>query len=119
MERLTPEQFYEQNRERFLYQIPAKPQSICIQELMQSYADHLEETAWVTDGSLPPKEDEESSIVVELLVVIEPKILDDKKRIRTGYYDFEEKRWYMTFADESISFEVFSWRHLPNPPKNQ
>lgn len=117
MKRLTPQEFLEkwkdENAISFCYAITCGQ----IAEIAKLYAEHLEETAWVSDESLPPKEDEEGSIVVELLVLIEPKFCDDKKRVRTGYYDFEEKRWCMTFADESISFEVFAWRHLPNPPK--
>lgn len=106
MERLTPEQFYEQNRERFLYQIPVKPQSVCIQEMMQAYAEHLEETAWVTDGSLPPFAQDSKTVSDDVLTV------QQSGNIFINWYDFTSDSW------AKYGKSVIAWRPLPTPPKN-
>jgi hypothetical protein len=72
--------------------------------VMDDYADHLEATAWVTDGSLPPVDPEvpETSLWVNILC--------NGGVVLCDYYSFENNCWHFDST-------VIAWRLLPTAPQ--
>ena len=79
-------------------------------EAMQAYAEHCEESAWVTDGSLPPV-DQDSPLTSIWVFTIN---VDGE--IRSNFYHFGQSvlfRGHWHFDKDSVC----AWRSLPTPPK--
>lgn len=83
-----------------------------VAEIMQQYAEHLEETAWVTDGSLPPKCSDDCYISQNVV------IFEETGRKYIGDYNHKDGLWREYNSDEVIFHRVKMWRPLPTPPKN-
>lgn len=77
-------------------------------EIMERYAEHLEETAWVKDGSLPPVDPEDREFSQTVLADYE-----------TGqvvvYVNLRGNSWYNAKSHDSIA-PPMAWRPLPNQP---
>jgi hypothetical protein len=78
---------------------------IC-EKLMQAYADHLEETAWVTDGSLPEK--------IKGSEISRDCIIDcGVARNYVGYYHFGLNQWRHSNNTKPIEFDVLQYFQIP------
>lgn len=87
-------------------------------EAMQAYAEHCEESSWVTDGSLPPVDGSSYFSSVEVLIEhVNGKI--SQAYCNTGPADSEMYGlWFLKYCQVWVKNEkIKSWRPLPTPPK--
>ncbi len=73
-------------------------------EIMERYDEHLEETAWITDGSLPPADENAPHTSIEVVAV------DKDGTQRAAFYHIEDGHWVS-------SIHPIAWRLFPTPPK--
>lgn len=129
MERMTTEQFFEQNFAVGTFEKPGgeafRRLQHEIERLMQAYAEHLEASAWVTDGSLPPLiqgEDYSENVFAIVEGFSEIQVMN------INYLMTGESREDMGFlwancygeihGDGEIDgdYKIIAWRPLPTPP---
>lgn len=114
MKRLTPEDFLKRfampDDTDFHSEINDALWTNNVLKYMQAYAEHCEESAWVTDGSLPPV-DQDSPLTSIWVFTIN---VDGE--IRSNFYHFGQSvlfRGHWHFDKDSVC----AWRSLPTPPK--
>jgi hypothetical protein len=113
MQRLTPEQFYEQKNYRKLDKYGKRAAKFSYWDMLdfaQAYAEHLEQAAWVVDGTLPPVDPEDSEFSQNVLAVYE---LGNEA---IAYVQLRTGNWYNARSHDKIEKPI-KWRHLPTPPK--
>ncbi len=105
MKRLTPSEFYEQSTGFDLSPIQGQSDMDEIFAFALAYAEHLEQTAWVSDGSLPP-------VGVRVNVLLENGNVSSDV---AAYYPINgantgKQTYWVTFTT------VVAWRPFPTSP---
>lgn len=112
MKRLTPEEFFNHPSCPVAW-LPDEYQHLF--ELMQAYAEHCEESAWVADGSLPPVDGIARHGTQKSANV---NILDTDSLVFEAYFDHYRMSWFAFGNAGLFGFtNVVAWRPLPSPPQ--
>ncbi len=107
MKQLTPQEFYRQyfgvDPSPLIYVEPGKA---C--EFAQAYAEHLEETAWVSvEDELPPAEHDYGNLSINV-------IIGNDYRCFEGHFDLETG---VCYSQSGYKAHAEKWRLFPKPPK--
>lgn len=81
-------------------------------ELCKKYAASLEQSVWVTDGSVPPVDEDDNQFSLNVLAAYE---FDNDV---VAYVNLKNKTWYNANSHNQMT-EPTAWCHLPSPPKTQ
>ncbi len=115
MERLTAEEFL---KKWYPAGLPISTQQWegDMPEIMQAYAEHCEESAWVADGSLPPVDGIARHGTQKSANV---NILDTDSLVFEAYFDHYRMSWFAFGNAGLFGFtNVVAWRPLPSPPRS-
>lgn len=114
--KMTPEQFYQSENMPELDKHDRKAAKFSYFDLLEfaeKYAERLEQSEWVTDGSFPPVDQEDSEFSLNVLAAYD---FDSEV---VAYVNLRRKTWYNANSHDQIA-EPKAWQLLssstPNAP---